>query len=187
MPRRTSVGAADFLGEESPQVLALPPPRPSGHRAPYIDPHQPLPGGSPTPEKPRRGRPRRDDPRYLARIAQVEQRGRYDRYLDALIALGGDKIGALAEVFRIDPAEASIRYEELHATVLAGAGGSLTAEVLERQDLGKEARVRLLRKHAYGLHEGASLKALEMASEMDADKGVGSSYERYLELVMDEG
>lgn len=184
MPRR--VNPEDTL--EHVQHLPVPVPATHKERQHRVDAYRPFDGGVPVVQEhvpKRRGRRRKDE---LASIEQAEAKRRserYDRFLDALIALGGDTDSALAIVYGISVQEATERHDELHADVLAGVPTSSISEMLERRDLSQAARLTLLRRHAFSPNPAASLKALDMLAELDSGRGQDAgTYEQYVRLAM---
>jgi hypothetical protein len=179
VPRRSQPAVIpEFVDETAP--LAIPAPRKEHeHR---VDPYRSLPGAMPGPDQPKRrpGRPRKDDVEAIARREQQTKLARYDRYIDAVIALSGDQVTALATVFGIEVGEADQRFEELLADVQNGIPSSTVSEMLQRRDLSKAARLTILRKHAYSNNPAASLKALDMLKDIDGAGPDVGSYESFV-------
>jgi hypothetical protein len=115
---------------------------------------------------------------------EVKARGeRYNRYLDAMIEFAGDQEQALADVYGLTVEEVRPRRLELQADVRNGLGSSDLADVLEQNDLTMRARATLLRKHAYSLNPAASLKAIDMVTELEGERSDVGSFESYLRLI----
>jgi len=177
---------AEFVDEPAP--LAIPVPhKEHEHR---IDPYRTLPGAMPDAIVPtgkrKRGRPRKDDAEAMVRAEAKRKLQKYDRYLDALIALQGDTDAALAVVNGISPQEAMDRHDELLIDVQAGVPASSMVEMMKRRDLDKAARITLIRKWAYSANPAASLKALDMLSDLEEGTADTGSYEQYVKLAMAE-
>lgn len=164
-------------------------------REKHIDPYLALEGGSkPTdePHKPKRKRGGNKKTAIQKELAAAQQgvrqrENRYDMYLDAMVGTGGNRVAALAVVFKISEQEAVDRYNELLAEVQRGIPTSSVTEVLERNDVTTHARVKVLRRHLYGPIPAASLKAAEMLADLD-DRPAhsGTRYEHYIRMVMAE-
>jgi hypothetical protein len=108
---------------------------------------------------------------------------RYNAWLDALIAAGGDKILALAQVFGIeDMAEVRIRQYELETEVRRGQGASEVGELLEKNDLGLAAQLRVLRQWTYSPNAAASINALKIVGELAGEQREQGSFEQFLRL-----
>lgn len=87
----------------------------------------------------------------------------------------------------IDLDEAESKFPELHDKIIRSATARSVGEVLKEMDLHKEARLEILKQHAYGSVPAASLKALDMISEMDSIRSQdASSYESYIRAVVDK-
>ena len=179
---------AELLDLQEAAPLAIPVPhKEHEHR---IDPYKTLPGAMPDPQphaKRKRGRPRKDDVDAMRRAddrhAEIE---RYHRQLPrrAHLLLQGDTDGALAVVYGITVQEAVERHDELLPDVQAGVPTASINEMLKRRDLDKAARVTILRKWAFCNNPAASLKALDMLSELDSGGPSESSYEQFCRLAM---
>lgn len=112
---------------------------------------------------------------------------RYNAWLDALIACAGEKVPALCVVFGIDEAEARIRQYELETEVRRGQGASDVGEMLERNDLGMAAQMRVLRQWTYSPNAAASINALKLVSELAGDTREQGSFESFLRLAKLQG
>lgn len=106
----------------------------------------------------------------------------YNRWLDALIASGGDKVLALAEVFDISPEEAKHRQYELEIEAREGMAQTEVGEALERNDLGITAQVQVLRRWVYSDNAAASINALKLVQEAQGDTKDVGSFESFLRL-----
>lgn len=150
------------------------------HHGDLIDPLTPLPGGvrlKPVADQ----RPPKRKPGEAAAARRV-----YDEYLRALVRHKGDEVNALSEVLALPITEVEDRRLELHEQILeqAGTGRSLH-NLLKESDLGKEARIRILRGHAYSDNPAASLKALQLVDELDQTRIADvNSYESYVRDLM---
>lgn len=196
MPRRKPVGDDQLLNNP---VLALPAPRvtPSHpHKEREHDPYEVLPGAVPDVEGKAsklsttfNGPPKRDltpeekKTRELARSDAKLRRARYARYIDLMMALGGNRTMALAQVYGVSIEEAQERSFELHADVLTGIADSDLGTVLEANDLGLAARARVLSKHLYSKNPAASLKAADMIKDIEGDRGDVGSFESFLRVA----
>lgn len=195
MPRRKP-RQEPMLNDEP--ILALPPARPAGHPHEHrVDPYQAPPGAVPQTidvPPPRKQRTTKREPlgRELTpkeKEAQVAAReearflgARYNRYLDALIKSGGDQVASLAAVFDVSMEEAYLRRAELHAEARKGMGSSDASEIIERADLGKAARVEILKRLAYSGNAAATINALKLIQEEEGDTRDAGSFEAYLRL-----
>jgi hypothetical protein len=151
-----------------------------GHHQELIDPLVPLPGGVLI-KHVKEQRPPRRGPGEASAAKRV-----YQEYLRALARHGGNEVNAISEVLSIPIAEVEDRRLELHEQILeeAGTGRSLQ-NILKEQDLTKEARIRILRGHAYSDNPAASLKALQLVDELDQTRVADvNSYESYLRDLM---
>jgi hypothetical protein len=172
------------LEPESPPII-LGTARPKKHH--HEDAYESLPGAVANvkrgPEEP--APPTRANLALAAdvRADQEMRAARYDRYLEALASNMGDAVAALAEAFEITQEQARANQRALHAEVRSGSGGSDIAPILERADLDIVARVRVLRQHVYSNVPAASLKAIDMLSEMEGSGGNVGSFEQYLRLA----
>lgn len=168
-----------------------------GGHAHDLDPYAPPPGAVPGRSKelattaavPIKRKMTKEDiaARDEARRVMKMRAARYERYLDALVEFGGDQEQALADVYGLPREEVRLRRVELHADVKSGIGSSELSEVLERNDLALASRVAVLRKHAFSANPAASLKALDMVSEMEGTRGDVGSFESYLRLAKEQG
>jgi hypothetical protein len=178
----------DLLEIPTPAPLAIPSPR-REHEY-HIDPYKALPGAIPQqdePKKRKRGRPRKDDALAEATRESRDRLERYERYLDALQAAGGDIDLALSIVYRLpNVQEAATRRAELLADVQSGIPGSSTSEILQRQDMSIIARATVIRKWMYSANPAASLKAVDMANELDGKGPDVGSYEVFVRRVLDQ-
>ena len=169
----------------------LPPVRPSRSHAHDVDPYESPAGAVPirlrseTTEPIKRKMTKEDiAARDLSRKEAKMRAARYDRYLDAMIEFGGDREQAIADVYGLPVEEARLRMTDLHADVVAGIGTSSLADVLERNDLAMAARGALLRRHAYSANPAASLKAIDMVTNLEGERGiVTGTFEDFLRTV----
>lgn len=107
---------------------------------------------------------------------------RYNSWLDALIACGGDKAKALCIVYGIKEDEARIRQYELETDVRRGQGATEVGEMLERNDLGLAAQLRVLRQWTYSPNAAASINALKIVTELAGEQREQGSFEQFLRL-----
>jgi hypothetical protein len=188
MPRQKNpvVVRAEFIDEPAPLAIPIPH-KEHEHR---IDPYRTLPGAIPDAIVPtgkrKRGRPRKDDAEAMVRAEAKRKLQRYDRYLDALIAMQGDTDAALAVVYGISPMEAQDRHDDLLVDVQAGVPASSMSEMMKRRDLDKAARVTILRKWVFSANPAASLKALDMLGDLEEGQADAGSYEMYVKLALQE-
>lgn len=166
------------------QLLPMPVPagthREHEHR---IDPYKSLPGAMPEQAAAPKGKNRKEE---LA--AQERERGRarltrYDRFLDNLADYHGDEVQALATVYQITPEEAHQRRDELLLDVQSGVPTSSISEDLKRRNIHRAAQVRILQKWMFSNNPGASLKALDMAREMEGSGPDIGSFEQYARIA----
>lgn len=148
------------------------------HHQHYVDPLTPLPGAIKLVKNQRA--PRRKPG------AASAARDLYSDYLRALVNHGGDDAAALAETLDIPREEAARRRSELRGRILAdGDSGHSLQDMLKTYDLGKRARLAILRAHAYSAVPAASLKAVDMLNEIDQGRATDTgSYESWLRTVM---
>jgi hypothetical protein len=156
-----------------------------------LDAYLALPGAVAGPAHPAPARRPRAGSRAARELAAQEDEAakmirvaRYDAYLDALVMYAGDSCKALATVFGIELEEAREKYALLLDDVHRGQGESGTGALLARNDLAIEARIKLLRRHAYSEIPAASLKALDMIDNIDGDSGSTGSYDQYVRSIM---
>ena len=150
----------------------------------YLDAIQPLPG--PTAKSaPKYVKEQRKGKRKAAITERSEGRTKYDRYVRALVASGGEPIAALADAYGITEEEASENAVALHADLIKLGGGESLAEVLKRYDLSREARLAVLRGHLYSPNPAASLKAVDILNDLDVGSGrVGGTFEDFVRLAL---
>jgi len=196
MPRKKPP-AQDMLEDAhgQPVMPALVVRHPNKHVERHVDPYMALEGGavpSDVPHKPKAPRTHKIknvEQQDLAEVQRAvrERARRYESYLDALIYTQGDRVEALARVFKVSPTEVLERYHELLTEVQRGATKQTVAETLEQNDLSLSARVKVLRKHLYSEVPAAALKAADMLNELD-DKPTtsGTLYEHYVRMVFAE-
>lgn len=192
MPRRAPAPSPDLLGQEFQELQHLPVPQPHKQREHWEDPLTPMVGANPHEEvKPKRRKKNVQGEEIISPEVTRERKRlgqRYDRYLDCVIKYNGDRCAALCEIFDLEIDEAMERQDELHELVLQGVGNSSVADLLKKQDLGKATRIALLKRHAYSPVPAASLKAIDMLSEMDSDNhDQAGRYESYLAIALGEG
>ena len=146
----------------------------------YEDPLAPMPGGVRLiPEQ-------RTPPRGRGELAAAK--GLYQDYAKALHRFRGDEVSALADVLGISPEEAQEKKHELHRRITepVSSGRSLQ-EIFKEMDVPKEARIYLLRMHAYSDVPAASLKAIEMLNNMDSARIQDvTSYEHYVRSMLNK-
>lgn len=179
-------------------MLMLPAPRvmpshPHKHEH-KLDPYEAPPGAVPattitpsksqTTEGPIKRKLTKEDEqkRELARADRRMRGTRYTRYLDELARIGGNQTMALATVYGISIEEAQERRLELQADVRTGIGNTDVGEILQQNDLDMTARANILRKHAYSDNPAASLKAIDLANDLEGDRGETGSFEQFLRL-----
>lgn len=192
MPRRKTKGNDPML--EAEPVLMLPAPRSSSSKHPHdLDPYAAPPGtvvGHVTNEKLIRQEPitreLTDDEKSNQLAVREEARmlgERYDRWLDALITHGGDKVKALVAIgMASSEEEAFVHQYALQIEVNKGMATSDVGEQLERTNLGLAAQVRILGKWAFSDNAAASLNALKLVNELQGDTKDQGSFEAYLRL-----
>lgn len=189
MPRKPKQNKDQLM--DSP-VLMLPAPRISHKGAHDVDPYASPAGAVPSQVSNERVTQSKPIDRQLSadeKQAQIILRGevaakadRYNRWLDALIANGGDKVLALAEVFEISPEEAKHRQYELEIEAREGMAATEVGEALERNDLGVTAQVHVLRRWVYSDNAAASINALKLVQEAQGDTKDVGSFESFLRL-----
>lgn len=190
MPRKRR--ADEPMIDVTPQLM-LPPVRTTGHKhTGEKDPYTTAPGSVPgrvSNEKIVKRAPIERELTEAERAQQLVLRNeaqalgdRYNAWLDALIANGGHKVLALCEVFGIEEDEARIRQYELETEVRRGQGASEVGELLERNDLGVAAQLRVLRQWTYSPNAAASINALKIVSELAGEQREAGSFEQFLRL-----
>jgi hypothetical protein len=177
----------------SNEIMALPVPQPVKHREHEVDPYAPAPGAIPgkvtkvVTEAPMRltRKMTKDDiqTRDEVRREMKMRETRYKKYLDSLITYGGDQERALADIYGISLEEARARRLELQADVRTGFGNTELADQLEANDVALAARINLLRMHAYSANPAASLKSLDMLSELEGQRSDMGTFESFLRIV----
>ena len=188
MPRRNPAPVADLLGSELPEIRLLTAiPEPSRHHEHLEDPLTPMVGATEAHEPPKRRKRNVQGEEIAVTTAERKRAGeRYLRYLDLVIACNGDRRAALALLYDVEIDEVLERENELHAEVMAGAGVASMGDLLKKNDVAKETRVALLKRHAFSPVPAASLKAIDMLGEMDNDKSdQAGRYESYLAAILD--
>lgn len=194
MPRRTSKRPEPLIdinkGEEQ---LALPPPRvvtshPHKTGEHKHDPYETPPGAIPgkvgnvetSYSQIKRKMTKADiKARDEARLQVAARAARYNEYIDIMGEIGGNKVIALARVYGISVEEAKLRQEELHADVVSGMAGTDVATILVNNDIDLSARAKVISKHMYSDNAAASLKAADMAAELEGDR-TELNFEHYL-------
>ena len=190
MPRRKPVSENQTL---EPNVLALPAPRviPSHKHEHKVDAYQTPPGAVPgkvsnitiTQGPPTRALTKEDEQkRELARADRRMRTVRCRRYMDEMARVGGNQVMALATVFNISIEEAAERQIELHDDVMSGLVHTDVGELLKQHSLDQASRAYILSRHMWSDNPAASLKAADMANEMEGDRGETGSFEQYLRL-----
>lgn len=151
-----------------------------GHpRQHLIDPLAPMPGGVIKLVKDQRTKVPRSE---KAASQQV-----YRDYLANLVRYAGDGPQALSTTLGISLARAQSEFAELHNNLLKNVTPRSISEVLKEIDLHKEARLAILKQHAYGSVPAASLKAIDMLNDMDSVRSQDdTSYEAYIRAVQDK-
>jgi hypothetical protein len=117
-----------------------------------------------------------------ARVEQKMLGERYNRYLDAMAEFKGDQEQALADVFGLSPEEVRPQRLVLQNEVCRGIGSSDVGDVLVRNDLALAARASILRRWAYSDNAAASLKAADLAGELEGERASQGSFESFLRL-----
>lgn len=182
MPRRKA--PAPVVDDE--QLLAMPTligtsRKEHEHR---VDPYKSLPGGMPEPEPvPPGKKARKEELEAQQRAAGRARLTRYDRFLDNLADYHGDEVHALATVYQVSIEEAMDRRDELLLDVQTGVPTSSIAEDLKRRNIHRAAQVRILAKWMYSANPAASLKALDMAREMEGSGPDMGSFEQYARIA----
>lgn len=179
----------DPIDEESGVVIAFP--IPEKERQTYHEPYEPIVGAmanvTPVPKAKKKPKPVAAVPLDDDQIAvNRARRGRYDKFVMALIRQGGDQTAALAEVYGL-PAEAiQEKIEDFRADIALGMSESSVSDLMEKYNIGKASRIAILAQHVYSPDAKVSLVASKMASELgadDRDHGQGS-YEKHLSMVL---
>lgn len=175
--------------------LMLPPPRVTtggGKHEHEIDPYQTpagaVPGKTSNVQETRKPLKRRETKEDLAAKEQAKQemrvRGkRYAQYLELMAQNGGNRVLAVSLVYCVTVEEAAENLDLLLADLRSGRGSTDIAIVLEQHDLDVTARVNMLSKHMYSDVPAASLKAIQMAGEMEGDRGTVGAFEDFLRLA----
>jgi hypothetical protein len=154
----------------------------------YFDPYQPMASGAvdvtpATPKKKKSKAPVAIDESHIAETRV--RRARYDRFIDELIAAGGDKLAALSKTYGVPSHELAPKINDYLADVMLGMSTSSVADMLEVAGIGKQARIAKLRAHIFDPDPKVSLVAIRMAMDLDGDKhATGTTYEQYLRTVM---
>ena len=189
MKRQRGEDPIDLLGGNLPEVsAAVELSYPGGGRQhdTYFDPLQPLAGpiADVTPGR-KKGKKK---PGALSAQQESESKARrlrYDTFIDELVKNSGDEVAALAATYGVMTDEIQEKLLAYRTDVALGISSSSVGELMERMNIGKSARVRLLAKHVFSQDDKVSLVALKMATELDGDKhDTGTSYETYLRMVM---
>lgn len=107
---------------------------------------------------------------------------RYDKWLDALISLGGDKIKALQFVYEIGESDARARQYELEIDVRLGMAQSDIGELLDKNNISTAAQAKILGKWSYSDNPAASINAIKLVQEMQGDTKEVGSFESFLRL-----
>lgn len=185
MPRRSTKNDNPDLSNDVP-LMMLPPARISHKRDHQEDPYESPPGAVPHVLQ---SVPLKRKLTDAEKTAQIETRKehkflatRHARYLDLMIEHKGDRELALADIFEISPADARVQLLDLLAEVRRGLAVSPLGELLERGGLDLAGRVNILTKHAYSDNPAASLKAIDLASEMAGTTANEGSFESFLRI-----
>jgi len=185
MARRKAVSDLQEMNANPP--LMLPSPRVTHKREHEVDPYPSLPGAMPTHTKvePLNRKMTATDlaKRDEARAEQKMLGERYNRYLDAMAEFKGDQEQALADVFGLSPEEVRPQRLALQNEVCRGIGTSDVGDVLVRNDLALAARASILRRWAYSDNAAASLKAADLAGELEGERASQGSFESFLRLA----
>lgn len=182
MPRRK---VARDQGDAIP-ILMLPPAKSTHRHARDHDAYEVPPGAVPTQviaTEPLGRKLTAEERKDQHLVQQEHQRleARYERYLDLLGAAGGNRAAALAEIFGLPIDEVYPQMPALLAAVREGLRTGALGDALEQNALGVNERVRILRHHAYNLENpAASLKAVDMAHEMQGQTSDGGSFEHFI-------
>lgn len=166
-------------------ILALPAPRIGHKREHEPDAYESPPGAVLTQHQGPIKRKLTAADRKHRREAQAEQQmraNRYDRYLDLVREYAGDREAALAAVYGLTKEAARAQLRELLTDVQSGRATSSVSQTLENYDLSLTARANLLRTHAYSDNPAASLKAVQLAGELEGNRADLGSFEDYLRI-----
>lgn len=144
----------------------------------YVEAYAPMPGGVKLVQE---QKPPRKKPGELQAAKSV-----YKDYVQALLHYQGNEVFAIADVLNISREEAEERKHELHARLCEPVSSNRSlVTVLNEMDLSKEARLAILRHHAYSSIPAASLKAIDAINAMDHGRTQDvTSYEAYLRNLM---
>jgi hypothetical protein len=178
MPRQRKPDKVEISDE---QILNLPVPVVPSHREHEhrVDPWQSLPGAMPDPNPSKPKKQRKDEVEQQIRERGKMRLKRYDRFLDDLAACAGNEVHALAMTYSVSQEEARERYNELMEDVQAGVATSSISDDLHRYHAGKAARARVISRWLYSNNPAASLKAADMANELDSGGPDLGSFEQY--------
>jgi hypothetical protein len=189
-PDNDELGRAIPEPQASPNnLIRLPTAKEQEH---YYEPYTPLIGPVATPpsqEKKKKGKAKAAIPfsDEITKLNRLRKR-RYDTFIDYMLEFNGDKVIALANTYQMPEAEVRLQFNELMDDVLLGITTSSVSDLLEKQGLGKAARVALLRQHAYSEDAKVSLVAVKLASDLDGDKhDKGTSFEEFVRRVKAKG
>ena len=143
-----------------------------------LDPHLPLPG----PVRNVTGAPRKA---AAIKVAGIE---RYEAYLRELRAWNGDPVKALCVLMGWSEEQLyTYGVSKLHSEILKeGAADRPMERLLNDYDLTQPALMGVLRKHLFGEHPAASLKAADMLREMLGDNAVGETIEDLVREALGE-
>lgn len=190
MPRKKARSATQdanaVLPDMQQPVLALPPGRPMRHGDRPIDAYESPPGAVHQTRRPLDRPLTNAEKRNLVetRTDQKMRAMRYEAYVDALAATGGNKVAALASVYNRSEDAVLLEYDYLIEDVRTGLGSTSLSKRLEAADLGEQAQVQIIRKHVYSPNPAASLKALDMLREWQGNRTDGlTSFEETLKLA----
>lgn len=144
----------------------------------YVEPYAPIPGGVKMVQEQRP--PKRKSGELQA------AKSIYKDYVQSLLKYQGNEVFAIADVLGITREEAEERKHELHARLCEPVSSNRSlVTILNEMDLSKEARLAILRHHAYSDIPAASLKAIDAINAMDHGRTQDvTSYEAYLRNLM---
>lgn len=120
-----------------------------------------------------------------------ELRRQYAHYLRELEDFSDDgakldPVVAISKVFGISLAEAEARQHELHDKMTSASKGLSVQELMRRYDLGAEARIRMLARHARSPDARISIVAIKEANDLDESLkgGGGNSFEEWIAALL---
>lgn len=186
MPRRSAKNDNPDLLNDGPPLMMLPPARTAHKHEREVNAYESPPGAVPHIIK---SEPLKRKLTDAEKAAQIETRKehkflatRHARYLDLLIEHKGDRELALAVIFDKSADDVRVELLDLLAEVRRGLAVSPLGELLERGGLDLAGRVNILTKHAYSDNPAASLKAIDLASEMAGTTANEGSFESFLRI-----